>query len=389
MNHTTHHSAMFLLLWTGLAAGAHAQDLPDLGFNASYARVQDSNLYRQSSNPVSDQYGVATLGVRIHTQQGLQHLELDASVADYAYTNASKLNSTVSNYRGLWRWAITPRVGGELGVERRETPNNFTDGQSVDQRNLQLLTNEHVDMAFELEGPWHLLAGVAHARQQALTASDDFNSQALHAGLRYDWASGSRLGWRVTATDGSYLNRIPDAAAVLDDRFRQMNNEATLHWVLGEGSTAEGRISHSSRSHPFAAQRDFSGVTGSASLNWALSGKSALQVAYARERGAYATSYASFSETERVSLGPVWQISSATQLGLRHTWSQIDFAGFAPTPLPQVRRDTQQDTTLFLSWQPSRSWTLMASLQRLMRSSNFTNLEYASNVASVSAQLNF
>jgi exopolysaccharide biosynthesis operon protein EpsL len=395
MNIHTSRLALAAILGAAMATTASAQDLPDFGLNASYARIQDNNLYRQGSNAVSEQYGVATLGLRIHTQQGLQHLELDASVADYAYSNATNLNTTVSNYQGLWRWALTPRVGGDFGVERRETPNTFADGQASNLRNQQLATSEHLDAAFEVEGPWHLLAGVAHARQQALAASDDFNSEAVNAGLRYDWASGSQLGWRITGTDGSYLGRNLNQYAAqfqdprLDDRFRQIDMDVTLHWLLGEGSTAEAKIAHSRTTHPTYSERDFSGLTGSASLAWALSGKSALQMAYARERGAYATDYSSYSETERVSLGPVWQVSNATQIGLRHAWSQIDFAGFALKPLAQARRDTQNDTTLFVHWQPSRVWTLIASLQRLTRSSSFPGLDYAADVASLSAQLSF
>jgi hypothetical protein len=111
-----------------------------------------------------------------------------------------------------------------------------------------------------------------------------------------------------------------------------------------------------------------------------------------RQLGSYQTSYASYTQTNRLSIGPTWQVGSKTTLGLRYDLSRIDYLG-APTAVPTAQRqDTLRDTSLTLKWQPYPLVTVSASVTRSTRDATVTNLsalDYRSNTGSLSAQFSF
>lgn len=379
-----------------------AEEAENLRFTLGYGIQTDSNLFRLppgadtmallGTRSASDRIDSATLGLKLHTRQGLQNLTLDASVVDYRYRKFSHLDFTATNYALSWLWALTPRLTGSLSSDRKQTLNSYTDYQGYSDRNERLDTRTLFDIAYEIDGPWRLLAGIAQTRQsnqQALVAGGDFSSQSAEIGVRRVHASGSTLSYKLIASQGRYLNRNRSTQDLLDDRYTQTDHELRFHGVLGTASQLDAHLSYFDREHPHFPQRDFSGFNAGASLHWALSGKSTLAMSYDRELGAYATSYANYSETNRISLSPVWLVSVKTQLGLRQTWTQVDFRDAPPGGSPNARQDTGRDTTLFLNWHPREPWTLMASLQRQTRNSSIAGLDYESDMASLSAQFSF
>ena len=119
-------------------------------------------------------------------------------------------------------------------------------------------------------------------------------------------------------------------------------------------------------------------------------GHLALLVGYTHTLGSYQTLYSSYSQTDRFTIAPTWQISGKTLLSLRYAWAQIDYLGapFAAFASPQ-RRDTTHDTTLSFNWEPYHKLTLIASLQNSSRGSNFGGQDYASNMATLSASYTY
>lgn len=387
-----------LALVTPLAA----QEEPRVRLRVGYAVQTDSNLFRLpagtdtmsllGTSSGSDRIGITTLGANFQTRQGLQSFRLDASVVDYKYQKFSHLSFTGTNYNLAWLWALTPRLTGSLMADRKETLNSYTDYQGYSLRNERLDTSTHFNLVYEIDGPWRLLTGVSQARQsnqQALIAGGDFSSSSAHVGLRHVYASGSTLSYRWIASDGRYLNRTLSSQALLDDRYTQSDHELRFHGVMGDGMHLDAHLTHISREHPHFPQRDFSGVNAGTSFNWALSSKTTLALSYARELGAYATSYSNYSQADRLSLSPVWLISARTQLGLRHSGTRIDFLGSPTGGAPSNRQDTWRDTTLFFSWQPRDPWTLMTSVQRQRRNSTLAGLDFETTLVSLSAQYSF
>ncbi|MDP2021114.1 MAG: outer membrane beta-barrel protein, partial [Hydrogenophaga sp.] len=169
----------------------------------------------------------------------------------------------------------------------------------------------------------------------------------------------------------------------------QTDNALRLHWVISGNTTADISAAHIQRTHPHYAQRDYSGNNAAASLKWNITGKSTLTAGWVREISSYQTASSNYSQTDRFSLGPIWQVSPKAVVRLRHEVAQRDYLA-PPTGQAATRRsDTTRDTSLSFDWQPYQSLILSASLQNASRVSNLAGLDYDSNMATLSAQFTF
>lgn len=381
---------------------ACAEDGLPFTLSASYTVQSDSNLFRLPANADTtrligatsgaERVGRSTLGVRFDSTQSLQKFELDASLVDNQYQNFSYLNYTARNYTAAWRWALTPRLTGNFTNALQETLNSFSDYQGYRLRNQRADTSTRLDANYEIEGPWRLLAGVSQTKQtnqQVLLANSDYSNTLADLGLRHVFASGSAITYTTRIINGSYLNRTLSRVGLYDDSFKQLDNDLRLRWAIEGNSTADVYFTHIQRTHPNFAQRDYSGFNSGLTFNWAITGKSALGAGYSHELGAYATANTNYSQTDRITLGPVWQISSKTMLRLQHAWTQTDYLGSPTNAASSARRDVTRDTSVSLSWQANPHLSLSASLQNQSRGSNLAGLDYDSDSALFSAQLSY
>ena len=387
-------AAALCVMFSSAPAWAQVQDT--FKFNAAYSRQSDSNLFRLSADDVNagigkssaaEQVGITSLGFNFNKAYSLQRFELNLSLIDYKYQNFSYLSFAAQNYNAAWRWSLTPRLRGNVTTVRNETLNSFADFQGFNRRNQRTSTNTRFDAAYEIDGPWRVIGGVSQSAQtneQVLLAEGDFRSNAADLGLRYVLGSGSSLSYALKTATGSYLNRVLSPASLLDDGFDQIDNELRLHWIISGNSSADISAAHIKRSHPNFAQRDFSGLNAAFNLNWNMTGKSALTAGFARELASYQTESANYTQTDRFSIGPVWQVSPKAVVRLRYDVAQRAYLGVVAQ-----RRDTTRDTSLSFDWQPYRYLTLSASLQNAMRTSNQPRLDYESNVATFSAQFTY
>jgi hypothetical protein len=104
---------------------------------------------------------------------------------------------------------------------------------------------------------------------------------------------------------------------------------------------------------------------------------------------AYASSNTNYTQTDRINLGPVWQISPKATARLNHTWSQIAYLGSPTAGLSNSRSDITRDTALSFTWQPYKQLDLSTAIQSASRGSNTANLDYDSTMLSFSAQFNY
>lgn len=379
-----------------------AQDSDPVKLKASYTVQTDSNLFRLPASAstmaligkssAAEKIETATVGLHFNTTQSLQRFELDADLVDYKYQNFSYLNFTANNYNAAWRWALTPRMAGNFTSALHETLNSFSDYQGYRVRNQRSEANTRLDTIYKLDGPWRLLGGVAQSKQvnqQALVAGGDFSSTSADFGIRHAFASGNAITYTTKIANGSYLNRVLPSVGLFDDSFKQIDNDLRLHWAPGGNSTADIHLTHVQRTHPNYDQRNFSGFNTDVHVNWAITGKSVLGARYTHELGTHATANSNYSQTDRITLGPVWNISPTTQVRMHHTWAQIDYLGSPTAMASKQRRDITRDTALTFSWQPYQLLMINASLQRQTRGSNQASLDYDSNIATLAAHLSY
>lgn len=393
---------MTLLALTSTAP-TWAQEQDTLKFRVNYTLQTDSNLQRLPSsadvlartgrNSTVERIGITMVGMSFNKAYSLQRLELDLNLVDYDYQNFSQYSFTAKTYAAAWRWSLTPRFHGSLTSDRKEALNSFSDyqgGASVNQRNLRTTTNSGFDASYEIDGTWGLLAGLFHTNQtsqQTLGTGEEYSANTASVGVRRALGSNSTLSYNIRTSNGQYLTNSANSR-----EYDQLDNELRLYWALSGNTTANLVATYINRSHPSSPQRDYSGLNTSVNVNWAITGKTALVASWVRQLGSYQTSYASYTQTNRLSMGPTWQVGSKTTLGLRYDLSRIDYLG-APTAVPTAQRqDTLRDTSLTLKWQPYPLVTVIASVAKNTRDATVTNLsalDYRSNVGSVSAQFSF
>jgi exopolysaccharide biosynthesis operon protein EpsL len=355
----------------------------------------DSNLFRQSAasaNHAVEQVSTATLGLGFNTQQSLQSFGLNLSMVDVHYPNFSYLNYTASNYDAAWQFAITPGVRGSLSSSRQETLNSYADVQNNTTRFLNTNRTSRLDARYGTDGPWSISTGLTQALQSSQrdqVLGSDFSSVASDLGLHHQFRSGSKASITTRVSAGQYLNPPAGISTFFDNNFSQLENEAGLHWALGEGKTADIHIAQRSVTHPHVPLRDFSGTVTGAEVNWALTGKIVMLVAWSQTLDTYQTLDANYSRTERVSLGFDWQMHNKLALSLRTDYSNVSYLG-GPLPyLQSQRRDNTSNSSVALTWRPRKQCTLSASVQSAARASNTPGLDYASTLTSLTAQVNF
>lgn len=389
-----------LLLCGTACVCAQANDT--LQLNASESLTSDSNLFRLPASAninsligktsAAEKIASTSLGLSFNKAYSLQQFKFNLQLIDYRYQNFDYLNFTARNYDAAWRWALTPRLTGNLTSNRKETLNSFADYQGFNQRNQRTNTSTSLDAAYKLAGPWHALAGVSQSAQsnlQPLLTGDDTRSTAANAGLRYVFASGSALTYTLKKASGQYLNRTLSQASLQDDGFSQLDNELKLHWAVTGKSTVDLRAAHFSRTHPHFSQRDFSGPNAGVTLNWNISGKSALTASWARDLASNQSNNSNYTQTDRLSIGPTWQVSPKTVVSLHYEAARIDYLGSPAELTVNQRSDTTRNTSLSLEWQPHQRVTLSATLQNTSRASNLTNFDFDSHIATVTAQLSY
>ena len=396
-----HYVILTLLLFiSGGNALAQSDDTLKLKIESSLRF--DNNLFRLpadanlnallGSDSGAERIDIKTLSLNFSTTLSMQKLELSASVSNYRYQNFSYLSFVAHNYNAAWHWALTPSLRGNLGSQRQETLNSFADYQGLGLQNVRSNVNHRLDAAYDLDGTWSLNAGVSQSsqtNQQTLTAEGDYNAKSVDLGLRYGAASGSALSYTLRNNNGTYLNRVLPSPGLYDDGYQQIDSELKLHWVLTGKSAADLYTYQISRSHPNYAQRDFSGRNAGLNLNWYFSGKSALAASWARELSSYQTSTSNYSQTDRITLAQLWQISPKTLVRARYEATQSDYLGTPFGPVATPRSDTTSAASLSLDWQPYQYLTISTSLENASRRSNLAGLDYESKMATVSAQFSY
>lgn len=392
-----------LALSLGVAAAAWAEGADDLRFSASIGQLHDSNLFRLPSgidatpligrSSAAETINITSLGANYQRSYSLQRIELDVRVTDYKYQNFGYLGFLAKNYSAAWNWSYTPHVYGLLRTTRDQSLNSFVDFQGFNQRNLRTDDATDFDATYELDARWRLKGGLSRSSRsnsEPITGQSDYRTQALQAGVQYVMPSGSSAGYRIRTTDGTYTTRraIPNAG-FYDTDYTQTDNLLTATWAISRDTRAEFMLGHRNRSHPNYPQRNYSDFLGSASINWAYSGKTGVVAAWTRELGNYETADFNFTQTDRFSIGPVWQVSPKTTVRLTLEHAIRDFRGTPTGFVTAQRRDTTNDASVSINWEPYRFLLVSASLQNSRRSSTAPGLGFNSNAINVSAQFTY
>lgn len=406
MKRRTYQALPWAALGAALAAlpgAVSADEFDTVNVNLGSTYLYDSNLFRlpSGSDPnvalrapsASDTLNVNSFGVALTKPYSLQRFELNANFTDYRYKNFSFLNFSAFNYNAALRWSLTPRLRGNLASTRSETLNTFADFRNFFNRNVRTESNNRIDAEYELDGVWRLTGGVTQydaKNEQFFLAQQNFRSNAFEGGLKHAFPSGSFASAVVRATEGKYTQLAePVAASLVDNKFEQRDYETRVFWAFSGKSSIDARAAYIDRKHPTFSQRDFSGLTGSLSVTWGMTGKSRLVGSASRDISSFVQPSSSYVRLDRVSIGPVWEVASKVVARARYDASSRSFLGAVTANPANDRVDKLRTLYVGADWQPFRWVTISVSLQNDKRTSNLVGFDFNSTMATVSAQLTF
>lgn len=395
-----------LLAGLALALGAHAalaDAFDTLNLTVGATVMHDDNLFRLSSNANtqallgtsqrSDTIRVATVGLKFAKNYSLQRFEFDASLVDYRYNTFDYLDFTAKNYSGAWRWALTPRLKGNLTRSQSESLNSFTDYNNYRQQNIRTVTNTRIDADYDLGAAVHLIAAVAETKNEnskIFVAEGDNTLDTAEFGMRYVFRSGATVSLVRRHGEGDYTNRNqPIPLGLYDNGFQQDETELRAVWPITAKTRIDARIAHLDRHHDHYDERDYDGTIGNFSVNWDVTAKTRVTATASRELSSYQTVYSSYIETDRFVVSPYWQITAKTALRMRYDYAHRDYLGAIAATTFNGRTDTIRNGSVSLEWAPYNNALISASVQNEKRKSNKPGQDYDSTMGTVSAQFNF
>jgi exopolysaccharide biosynthesis operon protein EpsL len=377
------------------APAAFAQDASaeeGLHFGARLGVEHDSNVLRQTSGAQSDTAWTAGVGLKYNKQFSLQRVRADVQWDTWRYNDHSELNFSTLNYGLAWDWSVTPRLHGTVSADRRQYREVVTDPLTVSNRiGKRTERTELAEGAFDVAGPWQVLAGVSHYRAES---NAPFSWDGLpdivywQAGVGYQAPSGSSLALRYKHGDGEYHDATFASFGALNSDFKDSEVELSGRWSYSGKTTVDGRISHVKREHDAAPQLDFSGIRGALNVNWDVTGKTRLQAGWLRDVSATGLVTGGHVDSDRFFIAPVWHATAKTSVSLRYDYTRREWKDVPIGSFDTGRSDKIDSLQAGVDWQALRT-ILVSGYVRHERLRSSINAGYTANVYGVKASYNF
>lgn len=377
------------------APAAFAQDATadeGLHFGARLGVEHDSNVLRATSGGVSDTAWTAGVGLKYNKRFSLQRIRADVEFDTWRYDKHSDLNFNTVNYDLAWDWSVTPRLHGTVSADRRQfrevttDPVTFTNliGRRTERKEL-------AEGAFDVAGPWQVLAGVSHYRAES---TEPFSWDGLpditywQAGVGYQAASGASAVLRYKKGDGEYRDKSFASFTGLNSDFKDSEEELAVRWPLTGKTSLDGRIAHISRKHSAAPQLDFSGVATGLNVNWEITGKTRLVAGWNHDLSATGQATGGHVTSDRFFLAPTWAATAKTSFSLRYDHTNRDWKD-VPVGAPSAGRTERiESLQAGVDWQALRTITI-SGYARHEKLSSSINTGYRATVYGVMARANF
>jgi hypothetical protein len=230
-------------------------------------RLSDS--LSPSSDTVMRYGGGARYAARV---VGRQSVLLEARGDYYDYTKSDVLDHFAYNLLGEWQWELGNSLSGAVGAGRAH---RIADPAQVQRQTRQDVT---IDRAYANGGwlfatNWRARAGVEgdkSTRSRPGTDELHADSQSVRVGLDYVTALANTIGIEARSSQGD-----APVSDVFDPTGQFVGNdyrEKEIAGVVSYGATSSlrvgGRLGHTERTYTQITDRDFSGTTWRALIEW-------------------------------------------------------------------------------------------------------------------------
>lgn len=392
-----------------LGSPAHAQDEDTFRPFVSYTRYYDSNLFRLDSgestlvldggvpeivtrDEADDHYGVLAAGLTADWRPGRQRVLASASRSWVRFDKYTSLDYEGSDYQLKWDWRLGNRWSGQAGATQTVSQTSFADFYTLAAFNNELTHETRFASAdWQFHPRWSVGIGAAETtaeNSRVVRAPLDYENDSLAATLGYVTPKGSKLRLQLREIDGEYPNR---PLGYLDREYTQTETNVLGDWNVGGKLVAHARVGYVRRENETVSQRDFSGMAGRASADYALTGKTLVSAAVYREIANSDDFNASYQLSTGARLGASWAAASKVTLRANAAYENRDFRGETGLALPGVPR-REEDTVsgaVSVAYAPVRPLSLEAGLQAGRRDSNFVMSDYSFRSVFASVRADF
>lgn len=396
---------VFLICWLSstislFAPNTLADEQDPLNFIVGVSRMHDNNLFRLSKNERSDNITSAYAGIRLDKQYAQQRFMFDFTLTANRYQNFGVLDFNAKDYKVAWLWSLTPYLRGTVSLDRKQTLNSFQDFQDNSLRsirNLSVREIQHFEADFSPHNVWHILGGFTRVTQKnsnesnsnnAFIGQNSFTSNAIDAGVRYNFRSGSSVAALSHFRKGEYDDG--SASRVFDNAYDEREAETKLDWTVSGKSRLNARAAYVTRDHDNASRLDYSGLEGNVDFIWTATGKIKLALFASSNLSPFQTGYSAYTRETTFGMKPIYAFSSKINFNAHADVTKRTFLGEGSTPqIGQDRQDWSKSAGIGVEWMPMRSLTIGGNLEYSRRNSNIDDFDFTDTTAGVNANLFF
>jgi hypothetical protein len=376
---------------------------------AQVGLLHDNNLFRLGRNANTrallgtdhryETIGRMGAGIRHETLvAGRQRLRFEGRGDQYAYHEHSMLNHFAYGLRGEWLWEFTNDLSGNLGYERRQRLVDLAQLQTAS-RDMVVEDHAFANAAYRL-GPNVRLRGAldgAKARRSD-TSRDSFgsNSTSVIGGVDYVTPLGNALGLEARHTRANFpvpeiINGTTLGTRLVDNEYTEKELSVVATVPAGAQLTGTGRVGRTTRTHKQFPERNFSGTTWRAGVDWTPLQKTGFEFAIYREPRSIIDIGASYVIVSGATFGPRW---APTEKLVAYAFLVRERQQFAGDPRVILLGTPQRDETvrtlrLGVGYEIKRFLEASAGWEHGIRTSNILNRDYDFNALMANVRYRF
>lgn len=357
--------------------------------------LHDNNLFRLSdsantravlgTDSRSDTVTRAGAGIR-HEQLiiGRQRVRLAADIDRYDFDRYSQMNNTAYGLRGEWLWETAGDLSGTVGAERRHRLVDLAQRQTLVK---DMVTEEHAYAnAAYLVGPTvRLRGGLDGARgrhDDAAANAAEVRTTTATGAVEYVTPLGNAIGVEARRTKGNapLAEVVGPAAVPVDNDFTETELAAVLTWTASAQIHAVGRLGRTQRKHEQFPERNFTGTTGRATVDWMPLQKTAFEASIYKEPRTIVDIAASYVIVKGVTFGPRWAPTEKLVFSALLVSESQDYRGdplLSVVPGTPERQETLRGLRFGATWEPRRFVQVQLGWDHGKRSSNIALRDYS------------
>jgi len=393
--------ALLTLSLASVAKVSRADDQDVFKLEAGVVRTEDNNLFRlpdavdpfllgAGGHQRSETITASHLGLTMDQSIGLQQFHLEGFETYYDYKNYSFLSGTTTNFLASWQLAITRALTGKLSTQRQSSPANFSYYQIYNKRDIVTLDSTDLNLDWSPTSTLHLTTDLAERKY--IDSADNkqissYDSKFMEFGLLYAFTSGGSIGVVNDRTLGTIPDQVLSPIYQLDTGFQQNEDKLTLNWPFTTRAQLNAQAGYLKRDYDHFSTRNYSGGTGTLSLNYGLldtvyvvgplaSGYTELPLDFGilasvnRSYNPFVNDDESYFIDDKKTVQILYTPTPKINLKLRFDDNKDNYLGAITGNILTPRRsDIYKVYTLELDWNPAKSLALAAVLAREQRDS--------------------